>query len=108
MTVSPISAAIDPPVKPGGTRLQSNEIIMLARYNPALPTGAINRRSTPTGWIGAWAVLSLMTAGVAPAQAGTNGTWTNTASGGLWSAGINWSSGIVATGTDGIANFGTL
>jgi autotransporter-associated beta strand protein len=42
------------------------------------------------------------------AIAGTNGTWTNTASGGLWSFGGNWKTGIVADGTDGVADFSTL
>ena len=38
----------------------------------------------------------------------TNGTWTDTTSGGLWSATGNWSGGTVANGTDGIADFSTL
>ncbi|HEV2971100.1 MAG TPA: autotransporter-associated beta strand repeat-containing protein [Pirellulales bacterium] len=37
-----------------------------------------------------------------------NGTWTNTTSGGLWSTTTNWSGGVVANGTDGIADFSTI
>src|SRR5207248_1491611 len=46
--------------------------------------------------------------GAAPALAATNGTWTNTTSGGLWSDGTNWSGSIIADGQDGIADFSTL
>jgi autotransporter-associated beta strand protein len=46
--------------------------------------------------------------GASSALAGTNGTWTNTTSGGLWSVGTNWSSGNIADGQDGIADFSTL
>src|SRR5690349_19861479 len=42
------------------------------------------------------------------ALAGTNGTWTNTASGGLWSNTGNWSGGVVADGTGSTADFSTL
>jgi autotransporter-associated beta strand protein len=42
------------------------------------------------------------------ASAGTSGTWTNTASGGLWSNASNWSGGVVADGADSIADFSTL
>ena len=38
----------------------------------------------------------------------TNGTWTDTTSGGLWSATTDWFGFTIATGTDGIADFSTL
>ena len=42
----------------------------------------------------------------------TNGTWINASSGGLWSSTSNWSpggpGGIIANGTDAIADFSTL
>ena len=38
----------------------------------------------------------------------TNGTWINTASGGLWSNSANWSGGIIASGTDAVADFSAL
>ena len=41
-------------------------------------------------------------------RSATNGTWTDATSGGLWSAGGNWSSGTIANGTGGIADFSTL
>ena len=43
----------------------------------------------------------------APPALAASGTWTN-ASGGSWSNILNWSSGIVATGTDATADFSTL
>ncbi len=56
-----------------------------------------------------WTSLVLLSAWSAarPALA-VNGTWIDTTSGGLWSTTTNWSGGIVANGTDGIANFSTL
>ncbi len=42
------------------------------------------------------------------ALAATNGIWTNTSSGGLWSTTSNWSADIVANGQDGTADFSTL
>ncbi|HEV2971768.1 MAG TPA: autotransporter-associated beta strand repeat-containing protein, partial [Pirellulales bacterium] len=50
----------------------------------------------------------MLGAASADALAGTNGTWTDTTSGGLWSDPSNWSGGVVADGTDGIADFSTL
>jgi autotransporter-associated beta strand protein len=44
----------------------------------------------------------------ADALAGTNGTWTDTTSGGFWSNPSNWSGGVVADGTDAVADFSTL
>jgi autotransporter-associated beta strand protein len=38
----------------------------------------------------------------------TNDTWIDKTSGGPWSATTNWQNGIVANGTDGIADFSTL
>src|SRR6266404_8267005 len=38
----------------------------------------------------------------------TNGTWTSTISGGLWSDTTKWSGGTVASGTDAVADFSTL
>ena len=64
-------------------------------------------RPLPTGWIRACVVLVLMVVGTAPALA-INGTWIDTTSGGLWSTTTNWSGGVVANGTDGIADFSTL
>jgi autotransporter-associated beta strand protein len=37
-----------------------------------------------------------------------NGTWTNTTSGGLWSASGSWTGGTVANGVDATADFSTL
>ena len=37
-----------------------------------------------------------------------NGVWTNTASGGLWSAPANWSNGIVASGITSTADFSQI
>ena len=37
-----------------------------------------------------------------------NGTWTQPASGGLWSNAVNWSGGLVANGSGFTANFSTL
>jgi autotransporter-associated beta strand protein len=42
------------------------------------------------------------------AAGGTNGIWTRTTSGGAWSTTTNWATGIVANGTDGVADFSTL
>jgi autotransporter-associated beta strand protein len=42
------------------------------------------------------------------ALAGTNGTWIDATTGGLWSNSANWSGGTIADGTDGIADFSTL
>ncbi|HEV3415730.1 MAG TPA: hypothetical protein VG056_02920, partial [Pirellulales bacterium] len=42
------------------------------------------------------------------ALAGTNGTWIDATTGGLWSSSANWSGGTIADGTDGIADFSTL
>lgn len=72
------------------------------------------RRSLPVSRVTrlpvAFAILSLVGSSlVATAvHAGTNGTWTNATTGGLWSATGNWSGGTVADGQDGIANFSTL
>ena len=38
----------------------------------------------------------------------TNGTWTDTTSGGLWTNTVDWSTFTVANRTDGIADFSTL
>ena len=93
--------------KPERLFLSSKEIVMLAPHRLAPATTAIKRRPLPTGWISACVVLFLMVFGIAPALA-TNGTWSDTTSGGLWSTTGNWSGGIVANGTDGIADFSTL
>ncbi|HEV2972555.1 MAG TPA: autotransporter-associated beta strand repeat-containing protein [Pirellulales bacterium] len=53
-------------------------------------------------------VLSAVGAAGSNALAGTNGTWIDATSGGLWSANANWSGGNIANGTDGIADFSTL
>ena len=55
--------------------------------------------------LGLGLVVGLSTSSLARAS---NGTWTDAASGGLWSATGNWSGGTVANGTDGIADFSTL
>jgi autotransporter-associated beta strand protein len=43
-----------------------------------------------------------------PSLHAQSGTWTNTATGGLWSGTGNWAGGIVATGADNTADFNTL
>ena len=69
--------------------------------------GVSCRQRIVSGW--AIAVLgSLLALASSNDALATNGTWTRTTSGGLWSAIADWSGGTVATGTDGIANFGTL
>ena len=80
---------------------------MLATYRLAPVIFPIKRRPLLIGWTSACVVLILTAVGIAPALA-TNGTWTNTTSGGLWSTTTNWSGGVVANGTDGIADFSTL
>ena len=80
---------------------------MLAPHRLTPATTAIKRRPLPTGWMSSCVALALMVFGISPALA-TNGTWTDTTSGGLWSATGNWLGGIVANGTDGIADFSTL
>ena len=80
---------------------------MLAPQRLAPRTTAIKRRPLPTGWISACVALFLMVFGIAPALA-TNGTWTDTTSGGLWNSMFDWSSFTIANGTDGIADFSTL
>ena len=49
----------------------------------------------------------LLLASAASLQA-QSGTWTNTASGGLWSATGNWLNGIVADGPGNTADFSTI
>lgn len=51
-------------------------------------------------------IFTLLALQVASAQ--TNGTWTNATSNSTWSNTANWSGGIVADGTDAIADFSTL
>lgn len=57
------------------------------------------------------AIACLGAGGVAflpgPAASAADGTWTQNASGGLWSAGGNWSGGTIADGS-GAANFNTI
>lgn len=52
------------------------------------------------------AAAAVMT--MAPAAHAADGTWTNPATGGLWSETGNWARGIVADGADGTADFGTI
>src|ERR1043165_2725731 len=57
--------------------------------------------------------LIVVAAAVAQGGAGAaTGTWIDTVSGGLWSATANWSpggaSGVIANGTDALADFSTL
>ena len=54
------------------------------------------------------ALLIALATSRSPMLASTNGTWTDTSSGGLWSTTGNWSGGTIANGTDGIADFSTL
>jgi hypothetical protein len=42
------------------------------------------------------------------ASAGTNGTWIDTTTGGLWSNPANWSGGTIADGQNAIADLSTL
>jgi fibronectin-binding autotransporter adhesin len=51
--------------------------------------------------------VALMSGLAGRVQAGTNGTWADTTTGGLWSVPGNWSS-TVADGQDGTADFSTL
>jgi autotransporter-associated beta strand protein len=43
-----------------------------------------------------------------PSARAADGTWTNPASGGLWSVADHWSAGVVADGTNATATFNTL
>lgn len=53
------------------------------------------------------AVIGIM-ASPLTSPAGTNGTWTDAVTGGVWSNSANWTSGAIANGTDGTADFSTL
>src|SRR4051812_47757977 len=65
--------------------------------------------ASTTTWIGLSILIWLAIGfGSSRAVAGTNGTWTNTYSGGLWSNSANWSGGAVADGADATADFSTL
>ncbi|HEV2969805.1 MAG TPA: hypothetical protein VGY55_07430, partial [Pirellulales bacterium] len=50
----------------------------------------------------------MLGASSADALAGTNGIWIDSTTGGLWSDPSNWSGGVVADGTDAVADFSTL
>jgi fibronectin-binding autotransporter adhesin len=68
-------------------------------------------QSLSTLWQAHWitAVIAIPCAlGASSVALATNGIWTSTTSGGLWSDATKWSGGIVADGTDGIADFSTL
>jgi fibronectin-binding autotransporter adhesin len=52
------------------------------------------------------AAAAVMT--MAPAAHAADGTWTNPATGGLWSTTGNWAGGIIADGVDSTADFGTI
>ena len=53
-------------------------------------------------------LVILSALGVGRAALAASGTWIDTTSGGLWSTTTNWFGGVVANGTDGIADFSTL
>lgn len=65
------------------------------------PAGLV--RSLANGFLSA--MLLALVSGSAQAA---NGTWSNTSSGGLWSAIANWSGGTVANGAGFTADFSTL
>ncbi|MBB5031402.1 beta strand repeat-containing protein [Prosthecobacter vanneervenii] len=52
-------------------------------------------------------LFSLLLLMVAQASAQTSGTWTNS-TGGIWGTTSNWSGGIIASGTDAVADFSTV
>jgi prepilin-type N-terminal cleavage/methylation domain-containing protein len=52
--------------------------------------------------------LAVTLAAATSSAMATDGTWTNLASGGVWSASGNWSGGTVANGIGATANFSTL
>jgi autotransporter-associated beta strand protein len=53
-----------------------------------------------------WVALALIL--VAPVVRAANGTWTNTASGGNWSAAANWSNSILAAASGFTADFNSI
>jgi hypothetical protein len=46
--------------------------------------------------------------GASAALGGTNGTWIDATTGGLWSNSANWAGGTIADGQNAIADFSTL
>ena len=67
----------------------------------------LNAQRIPRRWI-IWCFVAGCALAAGQTALAVNGTWIDTTSGGLWSATTNWSGGIVANGTDGIADFSTL
>jgi hypothetical protein len=66
-------------------------------FKPFLPVAATRARTAPI-----FALLFLVGTPNLHAQ---SGTWTNAASGGLWSNGANWLNGTVAAGSGNTASF---
>jgi autotransporter-associated beta strand protein len=58
------------------------------------------------GGLHCWGALAVML--IAPVLHAANGTWTNTSSGGNWSAAANWSNSIVADGSGFTADFNSI
>ena len=81
---------------------------MLASYLSAVTTAPAGLRSVSRREITLLAGQFVLIAMTGTTVAGTNGTWINTTSGGLWSVASNWAGGTIANGTDGIADFSTL
>ncbi len=70
--------------------------------------GKSKRRNQSQNIAAAVAGMAGLLVQVSSAWAGTNGTWSRTASGGFWNDTANWLSGSIATGSDGTADFSTL
>jgi hypothetical protein len=94
--------------KPERLLPSSKEIVMLT---PNFSVTAVRRsglRSVCPRRLLVLASSFVLAAVAGRAAAGTNGTWINATSGGLWSTTLNWSGEIIANGTDGIADFSAL
>jgi len=74
------------------------------RQSARLTDGLLGRKRSR---LLALALLAALLSSAGSAIAATNGTWTQTTSGGDWSQSANWLSGNVASG-GGTANFGTI
>ncbi len=71
------------------------------------PANGFVRRTSIAAFRGAFAA-SVFFALCLPRASAQNGNWINATSGGLWSNSANWSGGVIADGTDAIADFSTL
>jgi autotransporter-associated beta strand protein len=78
--------------------------------NRMLVGRCIGQKNTARRQSALWLAAAAATFCFAPKLviAGTNGTYSNSATNGLWSTSTNWTGGTIANGQDGIADFSTL